>query len=80
MANFIGFAAVVIGTVKVISTDASVRTVQLGDRVFEGDIISTGLESAVEIKFLDSNVMDLGRCSQAILDQNIFDLPIQIRY
>jgi hypothetical protein len=73
MATEIGVVKALIGAVTATSTDGSVRTLQVGDVVYANDLISTGAEGAVEIEFADGSVMDLGRSSQALLDDEVFE-------
>lgn len=73
MATKIGFVKAIIGEVTATSADGGVRTLQAGDRIFANDLISTGPGGAVEIEFSDGSVMDLGRDSQALLDNSVFN-------
>lgn len=73
MATQIGFIKAIIGEVTATSADGGVRTLQAGDRIFANDLISTGPGGAVEIEFNDGSVMDLGRDSQALLDNSVFN-------
>lgn len=73
MATEIGTVTVLIGTATAVSTDGSIRHLQVGDKVFQNDLISTGADGAVEIHFADGSVMDLGRSSNALLDSEVFD-------
>ncbi|WP_273152670.1 retention module-containing protein, partial [Methylophaga thiooxydans] len=73
MATQIGVIKAVLGTVTATAMDGSTRTLQIGDRVYANELISTGQAGAVEIEFADGSVMDLGRNSQAMLDNGVFD-------
>ncbi|EEF78887.1 retention module-containing protein [Methylophaga thiooxydans] len=73
MATQIGVIKAVLGTVTATAMDGSTRTLQIGDRVYANELISTGQSGAVEIEFADGSVMDLGRNSQAMLDNGVFD-------
>ncbi|MCC5796416.1 MAG: retention module-containing protein [Methylophaga sp.] len=73
MATEIGTVTVLIGTATAVSTDGSIRHLQVGDKVFQNDLISTGADGALEIHFADGSVMDLGRTSNALLDSEVFD-------
>ena len=74
MANQIGVVTALLGTARGTSEYGAQRSLQLGDDVFQNELISTSLKSAIEIEFNDGSVMDLGRCSQTILDGEVFDL------
>jgi VCBS repeat-containing protein len=73
MATQIGIVKALIGTVTATAADGSIRNLQVGDSVFVDELISTGTAGAIEIEFADGNVMDLGRDSQALLDNAIFN-------
>jgi len=77
MATEIGEIKTVIGNVVATAADGSQRNLQVGDKLFADEIITTGATAAVEIEFIDGNVMDLGRSSQAVLDSEMFD-PQQV--
>ena len=73
MATQIGVIKALIGEVKATAADGSTRTLQLGDMVYANELITTGPGGAVEIEFADGSVMDLGRSTQALLDEAVFD-------
>ncbi len=73
MATEIGFIKGLIGSAIATAADGSQRTLQVGDKLFANEIVSTGAAGAVEIEFIDGSIMDLGRNSQAILDNEVFD-------
>lgn len=72
MAIEVGTITTLFGAAVVISADGTQRNLQIGDRLFADDIITTGVTGAIEIKFSDGSVMDLGRNSQAVLDGEVF--------
>ena len=73
MTTEIGIITILTGTATATADDGSQRILQIGDKVFSNDIISTGLAAgAVEIELADGSVMDLGRGSQVILDSEVF--------
>uniref|UniRef100_UPI003F69B9D0 retention module-containing protein n=1 Tax=Methylophaga sp. TaxID=2024840 RepID=UPI003F69B9D0 len=73
MATQIGIIKAVNGNVTATAADGSIRTLQAGDRVYANELISTGSAGAVEVEFADGSVMDLGRNSQALLDNAVFN-------
>ncbi|MDC9726094.1 MAG: retention module-containing protein [Gammaproteobacteria bacterium] len=79
MAVEIGIIKTLIGTTVAIATDGTQRNLQVGDRVFADEIISTGATGAVEIEFSDGSVMNLGRSSQTLLDNDVFDIQQAIQ-
>ncbi len=74
MATQVGVITTLLGTASSTSENGAQRSLQLGDDVFHNELISTGLESALEIEFNDGSVMDMGRCMQTVLDAEVFDL------
>lgn len=73
MATEIGSITTLIGSATATSVDGAVRNLQVGDKVYQNDIITTSAASAIEIEFEDGSIMDLGRNSQAVLDIEVFD-------
>jgi surface adhesion protein len=73
MATEIGIVKTLIGTAIATAADGSQRTLQVGDRVFQDEVITTGAAGAIELEFTDGSVMTLGRSSQAVLDTEIFN-------
>ncbi|MDF1588136.1 MAG: retention module-containing protein [Gammaproteobacteria bacterium] len=73
MAAQIGIVKALIGTATATAADGTIRNLQIGDQVFANELITTGAGSAIELEFADGSLMDLGRNSQAILDDTIFN-------
>ena len=73
MAIQVGVVKAITGSVTATAADGSIRNLQVGDRVFANELISTGAAGAIEIEFADGRVMDLGRNSQAMLDADLYD-------
>ena len=76
MATEAGVISALIGTATATAVDGTVRNLQVGDKVYPNEIITTGLAGAIEIEFPDGSVMDLGRNSQAVLDSETFDFDV----
>ncbi|MEX1200371.1 MAG: retention module-containing protein, partial [Methylophaga sp.] len=74
MATEIGIIKALVGTATATATDGTIRNLQVGDKVYQNDLITTGAAGAVEIEFADGSTMDMGRSSQAMLDIEVFDL------
>mgnify|MGYP000414985987 CR=1 FL=1 len=75
MANQIGMIKAILGSVVATATGGTQRNLQLSDTVYSDEIISTAANGAIEIGFSDGSIMDLGRNSQALLDND--DSPQQ---
>jgi T1SS-143 domain-containing protein len=73
MATEIGVIKTLVGTAVATANDSSQRTLQVGDRVFQDEIITTGAAGAVEIEFSDGSSMTLGRGSETVLDLDAFN-------
>lgn len=78
MATEAGIISALIGTATATAVDGTVRNLQVGDKVYPNEIITTGLAGAIEIEFPDGSVMDLGRNSQAVLDSETFELDVAV--
>ena len=76
MAAEIGVVNVLMGTVTAFSTDGSLRILNVGDNAYANDLILTGPDAAIEIRFADGSVMDLGRDSQLLLNVDFFELNL----
>lgn len=76
MATEAGIISALIGTATATAVDGTVRNLQVGDKVYPNEIITTGIAGAIEIEFPDGGVMDLGRNSQAVLDSEAFELDV----
>jgi len=73
MATQIGIVKALFGTATATAADGTIRNLKIGDQVFADEIILTGTDGAIEIEFADGSVMDLGRDSQALLDNAVFN-------
>lgn len=76
MATEAGIISALIGTATATAVDGTVRNLQVGDKVYPNEIITTGIAGAIEIEFPDGGVMDLGRNSQAVLDIEAFEFDV----
>lgn len=73
MTQEIGAVQATLGSVVAVESDGAIRTLHEGDPVFANELILTGTNSAVEIEFMDGDVMDLGYSSQVFLNHQFFD-------
>jgi hypothetical protein len=73
MATDIGIIKTLIGTATATAPDGLQRTLKVGDRVSQDELISTGVLGAIEIEFTDGSIMTLGRNSQVMLNDETFN-------
>lgn len=73
MTTQIGVVSILIGTATATAVDGAIRNLQIGDKVYANELISTGPNSAFAIKFADDTVMTLGRNSQQVLDEAVYN-------
>jgi hypothetical protein len=69
----IGVAAGITGVVKAVSLAGEERILDSGDPVFEGDTVTTGENSRMQILLLDQTVFTIGPSSEIRLDEFSYD-------
>ena len=67
------------GVVKAIATDGTERILRVGDGVFADEQVVTGDAGTIAIEFNDGSMMDLGRNTQSILDEETLNLEFDIK-
>ena len=67
------------GVVKAIATDGTERLLRIGDRVLVDEQVVTGTDGTIAIEFSDGLVMDLGRNTQSILDEEMLNLEFDVK-
>jgi Calx-beta domain-containing protein len=77
MATQVGVVSIIIGTATATAVDGTIRNLQLGDKVYADELISTGSNSVFSIKFADDTVISLGRDVQLVLDEAVYNPNIQ---
>lgn len=70
----VGSIKTLIGAAVATDRDGSHRSLQTGDGVCHGEVITTSTAGAIEVKFDDDSIMTLGRSSQAIIDNDVIIL------
>ncbi|MGV3654725.1 MAG: retention module-containing protein, partial [Noviherbaspirillum sp.] len=68
----IGTVKNLVGTVFATDQNGVRRLLQVGDKVYANEIIQTSADGAVLIEFSNGTHFDMGRSSQASLDEDIF--------
>lgn len=61
------------GTVEVLHPDGTRSTLQVGDIIFKGDVVSTKGDGAVGIVFADASTFSLGTSGRMVIDELIYD-------
>ncbi len=69
----VGAAKEVSGEATVTRTDGSVETVTLGTPIYEGDIIETSADGAVNIIFIDETEFAVSEDARLAIDEYVFD-------
>ena len=65
----IGKIHTIVGSFTVARAGAAVVQVEIGDPVFEGDVVETGADSTVGIHFNDGTVFELSACTRMVLSE-----------
>ena len=74
MAKIEGIVKLLVGAVTVTTSEGVVRQLQVGDKVYANDLIATLSTGQVEIELSDGRVMDLGRSSEALIEDNALEV------
>ncbi len=69
----IGTVDNVTGSISVVRADGSTDTLEIGDKVFQGDRIETPDEGGVGITLADTSTFSLGPDSEMVLDELVYD-------
>jgi hypothetical protein len=56
----VGIIKTLIGAAVATAVDGSHRSLQAGDGICHGEVITTGTTGAIEVKFYDDSIMTLG--------------------
>ena len=75
MAQSIGTVSQAAGSITVLSSEGNARQVNVGDQIFEGDVVSTGGKgSSIDITFNNGCKMALGAMESALVDESVYKL------
>ena len=72
-------AATIIGTVVKLTGDATavrngvVVALNIGDKVYKGDVVQSGSDSALGISFIDGTAFSLGASARMVLNDMVYD-------
>jgi hypothetical protein len=73
LADAIGTVTKAEGVVTVIRADGTSVTVEAGDPVFQGDIVTTSGDGGIGISFVDGSAFSLGGSGRMVLDELVYD-------
>lgn len=65
------------GEVSVIHADGSRSILQIGDTVFQGDILESGLEAGIGVLLVDNTSLAMGENARLVLDEMVYDPSTQ---
>ncbi len=68
----IGYVADLVGDAQVRSIDGVIRVLSIGDKINEGDILTTGLGTSIVLEFYDGQKLQLGENTEMLLDESVF--------
>ncbi|MBT5245815.1 MAG: FecR domain-containing protein, partial [Rhodospirillaceae bacterium] len=69
----IGQITTLTGVVEIVRVDGVRETVTEGGSVYQGDVVITGEDGAIEIEFADQSMFSLGGDGRMVLDEMIYD-------
>jgi hypothetical protein len=69
----VGVVKILSGSIWAISGEGLFRLLNVGDKIKFNDLISTSADGFVEIELHDGGLLDLGRSSQALIDEEVVD-------
>ncbi|MBT3306432.1 MAG: hypothetical protein HN377_08100, partial [Alphaproteobacteria bacterium] len=69
----IGQITTIQGSVEIERADGSRETVAEGSPIYQGDVVITGDDGAIDIEFIDETVFSLGGDGRMILDEMVYD-------
>ena len=73
----VGAVQEVTGTAKVTHLDGSVETISIGTKIYQGDIIETESDGAVNIMFVDETSFAVSEDARLAIDDYVFDPATQ---
>jgi len=68
----IGYVADLVGEAQVRSVEGVIKVLNIGDRINEGDILTTGLNTQIVLEFYDGQKLQLGENTEILLDESVF--------
>ena len=68
----IGFVVDLIGDAQVRSVDGVIRVLSIGDKINDGDILTTGLGAKIVLEFYNGQRFQAGVNTEMLLDESVF--------
>ncbi len=68
----VGVVKTLIGHACVVNGEGDSRRLNVGDEVYQCEVLSTGASSAIELDLIDDSTMALGRNSEIKLSKSLF--------
>ena len=68
----IGYVADLKGDAQVRGVDGVIRVLGIGDPIHEGDLLTTGIGTRIQLEFYDGNKLQLGENTEMLLDESVF--------
>ena len=68
----IGYVTALNGEAQARGIDDANRSLAIDDPLHEGDILTTGEETEIQIEFDDSSRLQLGETTEVLLDESVF--------
>ena len=68
----IGIVVELIGDAQVRSVDGVIRVLSIGDQINEGDLLTTGLNTRIQIEFFSGQKLQVGADTELLLDESVF--------
>ncbi len=68
----IGFIAELIGSAEVKTVDGLIKVLSQGDKLSEGDILSTAVNSQATIEFYDGQTLVISENTEILMDETVF--------
>jgi hypothetical protein len=73
----VGAVQEVSGTATVTHLDGTVETIQIGTKIFQGDIVETDAKGAVNIAFIDETTFAVSEDARLAIDEYVYDPSTQ---
>ena len=69
----IGFVVELTGAAEVRSAEGIIRVLGQGDKIYEGDVLRTGINTQVVLEFFNGQKLVIGENTEILMDESVFD-------